>query len=49
MATNAAAIPAAVLKKARRLTPWCFASRSPSSLMRASTCFCRSVCGAGVN
>ena len=49
MATKAAAMPAAVWKNARRLTPWCFASRVPSSLMRASTCFCFSVWGGGVN
>src|SRR5580765_6876349 len=42
-------MPAAVWKNRRRLTPWCFASRLPSSLMRASTSFCFTVCGAGVN
>ena len=42
-------MPAAVWKNARRLTPWCLASRVPSSLMRASTCFCFSVWGGGVN
>src|SRR5262245_38528556 len=49
MATNAAAIPAAVWKNARRLTPWRRASRSPSSAIRASTRFCRAVWGGGVN
>ena len=42
-------MPAAVWKNRRRLTPWCFASWLPSSLMRASTRFCCAVCGGGVN
>src|SRR2546423_13105580 len=42
-------MPAAVWKNFRRLTPWCLASAVPSSLIRASTRFCRSVWGAGVN
>ena len=49
MATNAAAMPAALWKNLRRLMPWCFASWVPSALMRASTCFCFAVCGRGEN
>ena len=44
IATNAAAIPAAVLKNFRRLMPCCFASFAPRALTRASNsrCFVRS-------
>src|SRR5918999_5523200 len=49
MATKAAAMPAAVLKKARRLTPWWRASVVPYSLTRASNSRCFTVCGAGMN
>src|SRR5262245_44181554 len=49
MATKAAAIPAAVLKKARRLMPRWRASSLPYSLIRASNSRCFAVCGAGMN
>jgi hypothetical protein len=49
MATNAAVMPAAVLKKARRDMPCLRASSPPNSLMRASNSRCFAVCGAGMN
>ncbi len=47
IATNEAAMPAAVWKKRRRDRPCRRASRSLSSLSRASTSRCFSVCGVG--
>src|SRR6187401_735279 len=49
MATKAVAMPAAVWKKRRRDRPLRRAYSSPNAFMRASTCFCRSVCGIGRN
>src|SRR6266851_7436940 len=49
MATNAVAMPAAVWKKRRRGRPFLRPYSSPSAFMRASTFFCRSVCGIGRN
>src|SRR5271166_6586692 len=48
IATNEAAMPAAVWKKRRRDRPCRRASRSLSSLSRASTSRCFSVCGTGM-
>src|SRR6202795_4124764 len=49
MATKAAAIPAAVLKKARRRMPCWDASAAPYCFTRASNSRCFAVCGAGMN
>jgi hypothetical protein len=48
IATNAAAIPAAVLKNARRVMPCLRASSDPYSLMRDSNSRCFSFCGDGM-
>src|SRR6516165_9844169 len=48
IATNEAAMPAAVWKKRRRDRPCCRASRSLNSLSRASTSRCLAVCGTGM-
>ena len=48
MARNEAAMPEAVWKKRRRDRPCRRASRSPSSLSRASTSRCFAVCGTGM-
>src|SRR6266436_2286593 len=48
IATNEAAMPAAVWKKRRRDKPCRRASRSLSSLSRASTSRCLALCGAGM-
>src|SRR5207248_9066297 len=47
MAMSEAAIPPELAKNSRRLTPSFFAAPSASSLIRASTCCCFSVCGFG--
>src|SRR5882757_2720066 len=49
MATKAVAMPAAVWKKRRRDRPFFLPYSSASAFMRASTFFCRSVCGTGMN
>src|SRR5580704_19398623 len=49
MATKAVAMPAAVWKKRRRGRPFLRPYSSPSAFIRASTFFCRSVCGIGRN
>src|SRR6266850_1683775 len=49
MATKAVAMPAAVWKKRRRGRPLVRPQASASAFMRASTFFCRSVCGMGRN
>src|SRR6267142_6920747 len=49
MATKAVAMPAAVWKKRRRGKPLLRPQASASAFMRASTFFCRSVCGTGRN
>jgi hypothetical protein len=41
-------MPPAVLKNLRRDMPCFFASSAPVSLMRASNCFCFSLCGGGI-
>ena len=48
IARKAAAVPPVVLRKDRRLIPSFLAAKSASSLIRASTCFCFSVCGNGM-
>ena len=47
IATNEAAIPAAVWKKRRRDSPCRLANASPISFSRASTWRCFAVCGTG--
>src|SRR5919201_4954247 len=47
MAMSEAAIPPELARNWRRLTPSFFEAESASSLIRASTCFCFSVCGFG--
>src|SRR5271169_5695171 len=49
MARNAAAMPAALWKKRRRLTPRRLAICAPSVLTRASNARCFCVCGPGMN
>jgi len=48
MASSPAAMPPEPPRNCRRLTPSFLLARSASSPMRASTCFCRGVCGAGM-
>src|SRR5436190_17566073 len=47
MAMSEAAMPPEPARKSRRLTPSFFAASSAISLIRASTCFCFSLCGFG--
>src|SRR6266568_8316292 len=47
MAMSEAAIPPELARNSRRLTPSFFEASAASSLIRASTCCCFSVCGFG--